>query len=261
MNLQELQRQLKTQIETKSKLSPEAFPAETLNPQCGEDGRSRLSVYAGGYEARTLEALKEVYEAVRHIIGPKKFGELAQSYANVYPSNNYNLTFYGRHLPEFLKSYSLTNDFPFLPDLALLEWKVCEAFHAFEKTPTHPSELSKIPPDDWEKISFVFQPSVGLVKSSWPVLDLWNARHTPVEQIKIDLVNRPQNALVFREGFHVHGEPVSDLEFKVLEALLSGKSLGEVFDALAGETPEEGLPVTEWFSAWMRRGLLIKFKM
>jgi len=230
----------------------------TLNPQRGTPGVERLSVYAGGYLVRLEEALTEVYEAIRHIVGATAFTELSRAYAVSSPSHDYNLSFIGRHLPEWLERSPLRAELPFLPDLARLEWLVCQAFHAFEEPPLDPRRLSQLSLEDWERARLVFQPSVGLAASAWPILDLWAARTRPRAEINLDLVNRPQRVLVFRQGVQVRGELVDERRYALLQGLLAGRPLGSVCGELAGGAGEEPLPLTEWFARWARQGLIVR---
>ena len=216
----------------------------------GDPADERLCVYSGGYVARMREALEEAYPAVRHVTGARTFSELARSYAARHPSHDYNLSLAGRHLPEFLQTYSLTKELPFLPDLARLEWQVVEAFHAFDQPPLDPSRLSAVPPEDWERLRLIFQPSVHLLASAWPVLDIWEARDRPIGEVRIDLINRPQRILIFRSTLEVRCELLDQPQDAALEALLSGKTLGELPDL-----------VPEWFSRWSASGLIVNINL
>lgn len=244
-SLRELQRWMKSKI-----LPPEradaAVPEVDLNPQAGDPGTERLSVYSGGYLARMEEGLEESYPAVRRVAGRRGFHALAHDYAAGHPSRDYNLSLVGKDLPVFLEGYSLTKELPFLPDLARLEWAVAEAFHAFDQPPLDPAHLSAIPPEEWERIRLVFQPSLRMVSSAWPILDIWEARDKPVSEVKINLVGRPQRVRVCRQAFQVHCELLDELQEAALRALLSGKSLGEL--------PEL---VPDWFSRWAASGLVV----
>lgn len=260
-SLHELQRWMKSRV---SSVGAGLVPAQgrpqeppLLNPQGGEPGEDRLSVYAGGYVARTFDALKEVYEAVRHVIGENNFHNLSDAYAEKYPSQDYNLSFFGRHLPEFLKSNPLTQEYSFLPDVARLEWQVCLAFHSFEKPPLDPGKLAKLAPEDWENLRLDFQPSVSVLASAWPVLDIWNARETPIKEIHIPLINRPQNMLIYRVGYSVQGELLTGLELKILEGLLAGKTLGALLESLAAEIEADPNVISNCFSRWMSLGLIV----
>ena len=256
-SLRALQQWIKSRIRPESPALDESSESP-LNPQRGTPGTERLSVYAGGYLARTREALAEVYEAIHHVLGERAFTDMAHAYAARYPSHDYNLSCVGRYLPLFLPTSPFTQRLPFLPDLARLEWLVSEAFHACEQPPFDPTHLSLGSLKDWNAIQLVFQPSVGLVASMWPILDIWEARNHPRGTIDIDLVNRPQRVLVFRRDVQVRCELVDERQHLLLEGLLAGRSLGLVCGALASHARDESLPVAEWFARWTGRGLIIR---
>ena len=255
-SLRDVQRWMQSRILPPERAAAEALSTVELNPQAGDPGVERLSVYSGGYVARMQEALEEAYEAVRHVLGARAFGELARGYAARYPSRDYNLSMAGRNLPVFLGFYPLTRELPFLPDLAALEWKVVEAFHAFDRPPLDPARLAAIPPEDWDRLRLAFQPSVGRIASAWPVLDVWEARKQPVGEVRIDLANRPQRVLVARRGLEVRCELMDELQDKTLAALLEGKTLGEVCGQAAAEADGGSPPLAEWFTRWAGNGLV-----
>lgn len=257
-SLAEVQRWFKSRVRPGESTAPVTPPAPTLNPQREVPGEVRLSVYAGGYLARIREALAEVYEAVHHIVGESAWSELSQAYVQRYPSHDYNLSFAGRHLPEFLTTHPLTQQLPFLPDLAALEWVVCQAFHAFDQPPLDAARLAASPLEEWEHARLSFQPSVGRVASTWPILDLWEVRKQPRETIDLALVNRPQRVLIFRQGLHVQCELLDERQDLLLRGLLTGRCLGDVCDELSNATEPTALPIADWFSSWAARGLLVQ---
>ena len=250
-SLREFQRQMKARISARR--HPE-LPPPLLAPQRGTPGVERLAVYAEGYVVRMREALSEVYEAIAHLLDAAAFQRLAFDYARAHPSREYNLSFAGRHLPDFLPRWPTTADLPFLPDLARLEWAVCDAFHAFEQPPLEAARLSSLTLEEWASVQLRFQPSVRVVSSAWPILDLWQARTAPRQEIDILLVDRPQHVLVFRQGTRVRCEQLEPQEANALSALLTGECLGGVCERLAkdaGEAP----PIGAWCARWAGAGL------
>mgnify|MGYP001566006128 CR=1 FL=1 len=232
-------------------------PPPVLSPQRGTPGVERLAVYAGGYVARTREALAQMYEAVRHVVGDRAFAELARRYAIHHSSHDYNLNLRGRHLPEFLATDPLTDPLPFLPDLARLERLISQAFHAREAASLDSAQLRGLSLEAWSATRLVFQPSVGVVASAWPIVDIWEARTRPREEVDIDLVNRPQRGLVFRQGLTVRCELVDEFQQRLLDGLLAGRPLGVMCDELA-QASDGGLPVDQWCASWARRGLIVR---
>ncbi len=256
-SLRDVQQELKARVQGRGEPPGGASLAQWLNAQRGTPGAARLAVYAEGYVVRIREALAEVYEAVRHLVGERAFSALAQAYAQRHPSCDYNLSLAGRHLPEFLPAAALTQRLPFLPDLARLEWAVGRAFHAFQCPPLDSARLATRSAGDWGRVQLIFQPSVSLVTSAWPILDLWEARTRPRAEIDIPLVNRPQRVLVFRRELAVQCELVDAPQAAMLEGLLSGRSLGEVCEACSAEVEDPSL-LTAWFARWAGWGLVLR---
>ncbi len=245
---------------------PSALPG-LLSPQREAPGAERLAVYTEGYLARMQQALAEVYEAVRHVVGRRAFADLSRAYAGAFPSHEYNLSFAGRHLPAFLASAALTRELPFLPDLAQLDWLVCQAFHAHEQPAmsAHALALPEGGLEAWAHARLILQPSMGLVASPWPIRDIWAARHQPVAQVTIDLVDRPQHVLIARQGLQVRCDLLEPAAFALLQALHGGRPLGEALQDVAMQWPRPGTgrdesepPVMSWFATWAGAGIVVR---
>ena len=215
----------------------------------------RLAVYVNGYPARVREALSDTFPAVEHVVGEGRFAELARRYVERRGLPSYNLNLAGAGLPEHVAGDPLAADYPFLPDLTRLEWCITCSFHARPEPPLDPAPLAQWSLSDWERAVLRFQPWVAVVSSAWPILQIWQARETPVEEIDIDLHDHPEHVLVRRDGLIVHAEPISPQEARALAALLDGRRLGEVIDDLvsAGQEAEQ---VFAWFRRWVSLGLL-----
>lgn len=256
-SLRDVQRWMRSRISPHDASgTPMQTPGGLLRPQRGTPGNERLAVYAEGYRVRMREALLEMYPAVAHVLGDQAFGGLAQGYATRHPSRDYNLSMVGRHLPEFLATAPSAESLPFLADLAALEWLVCQAFHAFEQPPVAPDAFASLAPERADRLTLCFQPSVGLVASRWPILDVWESRRTPHGQINIDLADRPQRVLVARAGLQVRCELLDAPQYALLEGLRSGRTLGEACAALAPLPGVEALPIAAWFTRWVHEGLI-----
>lgn len=253
--LRELQRWLAARVlpaEQASVLATDgAAFAEWLRLPDGVEREERIAVYVNGYPARIHESLAETFPAVAHVVGARAFDALVHRYVAAVPLLSYNLNDAGAELSGFLRGDELATGLPFLPDLAELEWRVAAAFHACDEGPLDPASLMGWSLDQWESARLRFQPSVALVRSEWPILDVWNHRETPVEEIDIDLRERPQQALVFRSGFSVQCQELTADAAEILAALLDGQPLGEV-GASAGEDTD----VSALFATWMQSGLI-----
>ena len=258
LSLKAYQKWMKNHVHPDRNCETETIEADILNPQGDASGIERMEVYAQGYIARIHEALTESYEAVQHVLGHEMFVKLAEDYANQYPSGDYDLSLAGRHLSSFLKNYDAAKELPFLHDLACLEWKIAEAFHASNYSVQGLKLLASVSDEDWEKIKLEFQPHVQILKSDWPVWDIWHARKEPVEKINIDLIGRSQQILIYRNEWRVKCEPIDRTQFHLLEGLLQLKTLGEVTERLLENDQDESPDISECFSHWVHNGLIAR---
>ncbi len=230
--------------------------ASLLNPQGTASGLERLSIYADAYVARIHEALTEIYEAVKFVVGERKFFELSWEYAKEVPSREYNLSLTGKNFPQFLAAHRLTASLPLLPDLARLEWAVAVAFCATEEAAFDAAVIAALPQERLQAIRFRFQPAVSAVSSNWPILDIWQARKGARESVDIPLEGRPQPVLIYRAGLNVRCELLLPEQAVLLGHLIQGEALERALSAASRNTATESLPVEAWFSRWMQLGLI-----
>ena len=221
--------------------------------------RSRLGAYVNGYPARLAEALEEAYPAVRIILGADAFRALAERYRAAVPTGVYSLSDVGVNLPSSLAADASLRGLPFLHDLAALEWAVLRAFHSFERERFDPASVAGWGLEAWERARVAFQPSVAVLRSAWPILDLWQLRDTPEERrAEIDLAveGRPQCVLVRRDDLTVACDLISPAKAQLLADLLAGATLGDASESLA-ETSDEAFDVGAWFAEWAQCGLVV----
>jgi hypothetical protein len=155
-------------------------------------------------------------------------------------------------LPEFLRGDELEALFPFVADLAELEWCLVRAFHAEGAGALDPAEVASVSAAASDLV-LRFQPAVAIVESRWPIHELWKASETPIEEIDIELEARPQVVLIHRVGFEARCELIDARQGRALGALLAGRTLGDVLGQMEEADPQH---VGQWFARWMGLGLL-----
>lgn len=223
----------------------------------GDAARARLAAYADGYPARLEEALVEAFPALRHVLGHGTFRRLVERYRPHVPAGIWSLGDVGAALPAWIAGDEIAHALPLVPDLARLEFAVQRAFHAELEAPFDAAPLAAWGADDWNAARLGFQPGVALVRSPWPIRDVWEARTQPRETIDIDVEDRPQDVVVFRAGLRVCVEAVGADEAALLERLLGGTPLGEACERLAArDVPPEA--VQAWLAGWVARGLVAR---
>lgn len=231
--------------------------ADCLDSQAGDPGIDRIEVYAEGYPARIREALHEAYPAIHKILGEAVFTDLALEYSKSRSFEHYNLGRAADFFPEFLSLTKWKEDFPFLRDLAELEFSVQRAFHAEIKPSATGADFAEKAAVDGENLIFNFQPHVFGVRSFWPILDIWNARNLEAAQVNIQVEGRAQAVLIYRKNEKVMCQKAEALEIAVLKSLMEGNSLGKAFEVMT--EADDMTPVQGWFSNWLLNGLIVRF--
>ncbi len=234
---------------------PDGFTDRLRLPR-GTDADRRLAVYRDGYPARILEALGDAFPAIANICGDASFAALVARYLPDTKVTSSYLNEIGRHFPAHCESDRLAEQLPFLADLAGLEASALRALHSADLPPVEPAAFAAWDMNDWERVELGFQPSTALVRSPWPIYDLWNARETARTEIDIDLQDRPQSVLVFRHGYAVEGRNLDRAEANALQSLMDGAPLGSAIERLAESDPDAD--TSRMFGQWLASGLIAR---
>jgi hypothetical protein len=197
----------------------------------------RLDVYADMYFYRIRDCLAEDFPAVRHVIGQETFHNLVTDYLIVRPPSHFSLRNAGQYLPTFLCDHGLSRRWPFLSDLALLEWSIIEAFDAPDATPLGAAALRDLPVEDWPEARFTLMPSLQILHVGWPVHDVWQQTQLG-ESISAPTPQRTA-IRVWRQNLRVFHRAMDAVETAALDAVKCGMPFAEVCGeivTLAGET-------------------------
>ncbi|WP_164516502.1 DNA-binding domain-containing protein [Minwuia thermotolerans] len=192
-----------------------------------DDGRQadRFDVYRNNTFASLREVLANTFPAIVAIIGEDLFGRLSAAFVRHAPPRANHLLDYGAELPGFIALSEPLQRWPFLADVARLEWAVNAAYGAPEATPVDPSGLSGLAPVDLMALCLALHPSAALIASDWPVHAIRMNPQSAADPAAIQ--PRPEAALVARPETEVICLPLHPAEQAFLAALAEGRTLGE----------------------------------
>jgi hypothetical protein len=210
----------------------------------GAGGAPRMAVYRGNAFGNWHGALAGAYPMVRRIVGEAFFEAMTRRYARAHPSSCGDLNEYGAALAQFLESNPDTQDLPYLPDVARLEWLAHRAYFAADPAPfdfSRPTEVR-------------LAPDCGLIESAWPVASIWEAHQEGGRPEGVDLGSGPERALVHRPGWRVEVTALRHGDFRFLELLQAGAALGPALEAAATEDP--GFVPGVALATWVQTGAI-----
>jgi len=193
--------------------------------------QEQLAIYRGSVLGGLVTALGDIYPAIKRSVGERFFDAMALRYAKVHPSRSASLDDYGEEFPQFLGEFDALDDYPYLVDLARLEWHWHLAFHCSNPNAFDPAQLSSISEADQSRIRFGLQSSLFLLNSDFPLLAIWQLNQDDTQAPEIDWEQKSKLA-VWRDGLVTRISELSDAEYQLLLAIKKQESLGTIFTHL-----------------------------
>lgn len=220
----------------------------------GAHSEHRFALYRGNLSAGWNKTLGAAYPVVCQLVGEEFFGGLSQAYGHAHPSDNPDLNRFGAHFGDFLAGFPHVADYPYLPDMARLEWAVHRAHYGASAIALTPEQIAAVPPDRIEVARFSLHPACQLFQSDWAVVALWLA-HQPGSEVGFpDRVDSAGAGLVLRPQWKTQVVPLSVANHAALAVLAGGGSFGAALDAAFEH--DEDYDVGASLRLWMEYGLI-----
>ncbi|QJF52092.1 DNA-binding domain-containing protein [Roseobacter ponti] len=212
--------------------NPEAPVPAGLVSATGAPAGARYSIYRNNVTVSLRDALATAFPLVAKLLGPENFAGLSKLYVRQHPPTSQLMMFYGAEFPRFLDGLPSLAHLGYLPDCARLDLALRQSYHAADVVPLDPVEL-QIDPDLLAGLRLAPAPATRVLRSSWPLFDLWRYNTEP-DAPKPRAV--AQDVLITRPEY----DPVPVLLFPGaavwFEALARGMTLGEAHDSALGDS-------------------------
>lgn len=226
----------------------------------GPDGMpapKRFNVYRNNVIVSLTEALAQTYPAIERLLGEDYFKVLARSFVIDHPPNSPVLLWYGAAFPDFIETFPPLGRYPYLADVARLEWAWLQAYHAADAEPLDPQVLGLVAPESVSEVRFKFHPAACCINSRWPVLSIALANRFSIEDPPVIDLETSESVLITRPELDVGLQlmrPGADLFFRALET----HTLQEAANKAFAEIPEFDLSgcLSDFLSAGAFSGLV-----
>lgn len=231
-------------ITTQTEFRAALFDPGKAVPTGLQDGQARAAgkrfdVYRNNVIMSLKEAMAESFPVIERLIGPRTFANLSGLYVRQHPPADPRMMLYGAEFPGFLEGFEPLAHLPYLADVARLELAQRYAYHAADTEPVDPAIFGRLSPEDLAAAQLRFAPALHVLRSPWPILDIW---HFNMTEGAPQPRSGSRDVLVTRAGFdpelHLLPADAADL----LGNLQAGTPLGAALEALESQHPEFDFP-------------------
>jgi hypothetical protein len=221
----------------------------------GAHAGQRFALYRGNLGATWSKTLAAAYPVLRALVGEEFFDALGQAYGRARPSEDADLNQFGARFADFLAGFPHVAEYPYLPDMARLEWALHRAHYAAEAAPVTAEQLAALTPERLEAARLRLHPACALLASDWAVVPLWLAHQAGAGVAFPDDMAVPSHALVTRPHWRARLLPLAPAAHAALARLAEGASFGAALDAAFGR--DEAFDVVAALRQWMEHGLIV----
>jgi len=192
----------------------------------GPGAAQRLQIYRNNLFEGLGDALRAVYPVLAQLVGDDFFRQLARRFIAAHPLRSAQLQGFGRELPALLSTVAA--DWPYLADVAALEWAWHEVYHEADGVPLRPEHLARLPAGRQLDLRLALVPAARLVASRYPVLRIWQAHQGVADpHFALSLDEGGVHLLLLRRALEIEFVLLSEAEHGWLSALAAGRTLAE----------------------------------
>lgn len=200
-----------------------ALPEGLASP-AGTDLSDRFAVYRNNVHVSLVESLAAGFPITRAHVGEDFFRAMARAHVQRSKPRSAQLLHHGEDFPDFIRTFGPAASLPWLPDLASLERAWSQSWAAADAPALPITALRERRADELLQMRVCVHPAVRLLRSAWPVADLWEAHQGPDADLST-LEWSSQNVLLCRPHAEVLLRRVNDEAADFIAALLAGDSI------------------------------------
>ena len=239
--------------------------SEMLNNQAGDgpfisilENNSRIpghvatSIYRNNTIGTRKRALQAIYPVIEKVLGESCFDMLAVNFVNLSPSMDSDLNLYGAGFPGYLQDLSNNeaafSDFPYLKDLATLEWLYHKVYYAADDLELSETQFADID----ASVMLERSRSVCCMQTLFPVYGIWQNHQGNKSVKEVSALVEEDYILIFRQ----QGHPVVQLLDRENWSILQSVEGKTELDVVVQSALIEGVDIENKLPAMIKQGWL-----
>jgi hypothetical protein len=158
----------------------------------------RFAVYRNNVAVSLNRALAARFPVIERLIGAEPFATYAHAFAEVFRPRTPVLSAWGGDFPAFLAEQPALQPWPFLADVARIEWARGLAYHAADLPPLPGDALIRAAAEP-DLVRLRLHPGLSVLSSPYPVLTIWQANQPGADPTRARGANGAESLLVLRD--------------------------------------------------------------
>ena len=202
-----------------------------IEDQEGLSAAEQLGIYRDSVRGGLIASLGDIFPAVKTALGETFFDAMSARYVKTHPSRSASLDNYGEQFPAYIAAFKPLEDYPYMEDVARIDWCWHRAFHAADPKTFDVAALSDIDPECLDRIRFRLQESIQTIASDFPVEKIWRLSRFPNSvdsNQEIDLSEGASWLVIYRAGLDTRVTSVDEVCYELLEAIKKGELFGTI---------------------------------
>lgn len=194
-------------------------------------------VYRNTWMKGLLDALEANYPVIAQLLGSQAFNFVASEYVRIHRPTLPVLALYGEKFPSHLAGHPLSDELPYLADVACLERLWTECFFAPDAPALRPQDYASLTPVALLGLRPRLHPAARIARFETPAVTIWQAHRTDNQFEEIEPDWKAERVLVSRCGAAVTVTLLDETAHKILTGIGNGQTLGAAIAEAADSCP------------------------
>ncbi len=209
-----------------------------LTARVSAEAERRFNVYRNNVTVSLCEALAGRFPVIERLVGKDFFDQMARLYVDRERPSSPLLWQWGRGFPPFLAAFPPLQDYPYMADVARIEFQRGMAFHAADRAALPTNGLTLTEP---QKLVLELHPSLAILRLDHPAVSIWAANQPGCAPRAIP--PGPEIAMIYRNvSFDVLVCAISSGDAAMIDAIVDGRPLIEAAQAGLMADPTHDAP-------------------
>lgn len=202
-----------------------AFQRDVLKRIDSPHARSGFAVYRNTALLGAITAIADNFSTVARLVGDEAMAGLAGEYVSASPPDSPILASYGKGFADFLRRHPISEDLPYLADVAAIDRLRVEAHLAADAPQFGLEDLAQLTAEEWSSCRVVLHPATRVGWFSMPAPSIWMA-HLETDPGEFEPAWKAEGILLTRPDGAVEGAVLGPCEHRVLHGLRLGETVG-----------------------------------